>query len=683
MKQKVLITSALPYANGPLHFGHIAGAYLPADCYARFERMREKDVLFISGSDEYGVSITLSAELAKRSPKEHVDHYHELIKQLFKKLNISFDHYSRTTNKYHEKVVQEFFLDLVKNGFIEKRETEELYSEKENKFLADRYVVGTCPRCEFEGARGDECIKCGASYEATDLKNPRSKLSGAPLTRKKTSHYFLLFDKFKDKLTSFLEARPWKPNVTHFAKPYIDEIKPRAISRDLNWGVPIPLPEADGKVFYVWFDAPIGYITATIDWAHTISESERWKDYWLDPKTKYVQFIGKDNIPFHALFFPAMVMGQNHPYKQVDELVANEFYNLEGKQFSKSEGWTIDFEDFFKKFEVDQIRYMLAASAPETADSEFTWKEFQIRCNGDLLGKYGNLVNRVLVFLQNNCEGKVPASHDLEEVDLRLQNDIERLTKDIEEQYANFRLRKASQLIMELAHKINAYFDVKAPWKEAKDPKRRASMETTLALCLDGIKTMALLSYPIIPETAEKVWAMIGLTPKLEKTGWEEGLRGLDKKLESGKELPKPTILFAKVEDEVIAMETANLNKLHEKATEKVETASPFKPEVSIDDVHKLDLRVGIILHAEKVPKSKKLLKLEVDIGTEKRSLLSGISEHYTPEQLVGKKVVVVTNLQPAKIMGIESQGMILAASLGATLELLTLADIPVGAKVS
>lgn len=679
-KQKILITSALPYANGPLHFGHIAGAYLPADCYARFERMRKKDVLFICGSDEYGVSITLSAELAKKTPKEHVDHYHEELKKLFQKLQISFDHYSRTTNQYHEKVVQEFFLDLLKNGYIEKRETEELYSESENKFLADRYVTGICPRCGFEEARGDECIKCGASFEATDLKNPRSKLTGSPLTKKKTSHYFLLFDKFKDKLHEFIQARPWKPNVTHFAKPYVDEIKPRAISRDLNWGVPIPLEEAQKKVFYVWFDAPIGYITATIDWAIKQKQKDKWKDFWLDSKTHYVQFIGKDNIPFHALFFPAMIMGQNQPYKQVDDLVANEFYNLEGRQFSKSDGWVIDFDDFFKEFSVDQIRYTIAATAPETADSEFTWKEFQTRCNSELSGKYGNLVNRVLVFLQNNYEGKVPPLNELEEVDLRLQNEIARLSKDIEEQYANFRLRKATSLIMELAHKINAYFDVKAPWKDVKDRMRKPFMETTLGLCLEGIKVMALLSYPIIPETAEKVWRLLALSPSIEKTGLEEGLK---KELKAGTALPKPEILFTKVEDEMIEKEIAKLHQLHEKANRKVVTTAPLKPIISIEDVQKLDLKVGQILFAEKVAKSKKLLRLEVDLGTEKRFLLSGISEHYTPEQLVGKKVVVVANLQPAKIMGIESNGMILAASHDGHLEVLTLTDIPIGAKVS
>ncbi|HSX03948.1 MAG TPA: methionine--tRNA ligase, partial [Rhabdochlamydiaceae bacterium] len=391
MPQKILITSALPYANGPLHFGHIAGAYLPGDCYARFQRLLGNDVLYICGSDEYGVAITLSAELAKRTPKEHVDIYHHMIQDFFKKLDLSFDHYSRTTWSGHVADVQEFFLDLLKNGFIEEKITDQLYSEEDRRFLADRYVVGTCPKCGFEEARGDECQKCGSSYEATDLKNPRSKLTGHKLVLKPTKHWFLRFDLFKDRLASWIMQKHWKSNVLNFAKSYIEDLHPRAITRDSDWGVPIPLKGTEGKVFYVWFDAPIGYISATRDWAQTKDKPEAWKEYWFDPDTKLVQFIGKDNIPFHAVFFPAMTMGQDKPYKLVDELPANEFLNLEGRQFSKSEGWYIDLDDFFKQFSADQIRYYLAANAPESQDAEFSWKDFQARCNSELLGKFGNL----------------------------------------------------------------------------------------------------------------------------------------------------------------------------------------------------------------------------------------------------------------------------------------------------
>ena len=674
--RKVLITSALPYANGPLHFGHIAGAYLPADAFARFERLRGSDVLYICGSDEYGVAITLSAELAKRTPREHVDHFNAVNRKFFEQLNISFDHFSRTSIPEHTPVVQQFFEELRQNGHIEQQESEQLYSEEDKRFLADRYVVGSCPKCHFEEARGDECPKCGASYEATDLKNPRSKMTGAQLTLKKTCHWYLRFDHFKKELQDFLKERLWKPNVVHFAQSYVDEVRPRAITRDLEWGVSIPLKEAKGKVFYVWFDAPIGYITATQEWAKQHKRPEAWKEYWLDSKTHYVQFIGKDNIPFHAIFFPAMIMGQNQPYKLVDDLVANEFLTLEGRQFSKSEGWIIDLDDFFSRFHADQIRYTLAANAPETGDAEFTWRDFQTRCNAELLGKFGNLVNRVLVFTQNQCGGKIPPRGELGESDYRFRNDLYRLTKELEEHYAGYRLRRAVQTLMDLAQAGNAYFDAKTPWKAAKDPDLRPQMETTIALCLDCLKALAIAAAPIIPQTAEKVWELIGME---EPMRWD-----FEMPLNTGKALPKPYILFQKVEDDVIEKEVAKLEEMHKEALDVKEPPyAPLKEQVTIDDFFKLDLRVGRITKAEKVPKSKKLLQLEVDIGFETRTVLSGISQHYTPEELVGKKVIVVANLKPAKLMGIESQGMILAGCIDSNLEIVTLDDLPAGAEVS
>ncbi len=405
MTQKILITSALPYANGPLHFGHIAGAYLPADCYARFERLKKNDVLYICGSDEYGVAITLSADLAGRTPKEHVDIFHKINKDFFDQLQISFDHYSRTTWEGHVEPTHQFFNDLLENGYIEPRITDQLFSEKDDKFLADRYVVGGCPRCGYENARGDECPNCGASYDAIELKNPRSKLTQAPLVLKKTKHWFLLLDKFKERLNHWVDSKSWKPNVVNFIKGYIEHLHARSITRDSTWGVPVPLPEAEGKVLYVWFDAPIGYISATKEWALLTGRPDRWKDYWLDQQTKLVNFIGKDNIPFHASIFPAMIMGQNQPYKLVDELPANEFYKLEGKQFSKSDGWSIDLEDFFKKFTTDQIRYAIAANAPETSDSEFTWRDFQLRCNTELLGQVWQPCQSCACFFTNTCTG--------------------------------------------------------------------------------------------------------------------------------------------------------------------------------------------------------------------------------------------------------------------------------------
>jgi len=676
--EKILITSALPYANGPLHFGHIAGAYLPGDCYARFERLKGNDVLYVCGSDEYGVAITLNAELAGRTPKQHVDIFHEIIKNFFTKLNFSFDHYSRTTWPGHVKTTQEFFRDLLENGYIEEKVTDQLFSEADNRFLADRYVVGTCPKCAFPEARGDECQRCGASYEATDLIQPRSKLTGASLIRKSTKHWFLRFDLFKEKLAQWIAEKEWKPNVINFAKGYIDDLKPRAITRDSDWGIPIPLPHTEGKVFYVWFDAPIGYISAVREWAELKGTPDAWKNYWLDPKTKLVQFIGKDNIPFHAVFFPAMLMGQNQPYKLVDELPANEFYNLEGRQFSKSDGWYIDLDAFFKQFTTDQIRYAIASNAPETSDSEFSWKDFQMRCNSELLGKYGNLVNRTLVFAQNNCEGKIPSHHPLQLVDQEFLDKIAYLARECAQSYETFHLRRASQIVMELASTGNAYFDAKKPWVAARSALTAQDMQTTIFCCLECLKALALLSCPIIPETAEKVWKMLGFTSSLADQKWDDVL---SHSLKEGQRLPAPQILFTKIEDEVIAKEIEALHKMMKGAPS---SKPDLKDQVSIDDVRKLDLRVGKVLQVERVPQSKKLLKLNVDLGTEQRTIVSGIGEKMEDVSLlVGKHILVVANLKAAKLMGIESQGMILAAEAPFGLELPIVHHAPPGAKVS
>jgi len=556
---KILITSALPYANGPLHFGHIAGAYLPGDCYARFQRLRGKQLLYICGSDEYGVAITMSAEMAGRSPQEHVDIYHEVIKTFFKRLEFSFDHYSRTTSPFHKEPVQKFFLDLLKNGYIEERITDQLYSEKDGRFLADRYVVGSCPNCSYENARGDECPKCGTSYEATDLKNPRSRLSEAPLTLRPTKHWFLLLEKFREPLLKRLEEKNWKPNVVNFTKEYIKGMRARAITRDSEWGVPVPLPESEGKVLYVWFDAPIGYLSATMEWADGKGDPEKWKEYWCDPGTKLVQFIGKDNIPFHAAIFPAMTMGQELPLKLVDELPANEFYNLEGRQFSKSEGWFIDLEEFFKRYTSDQIRYAIAANAPETHDSEFSWKDFQARCNAELLGKYGNLVNRVLVFAAKNCGGEVAPLENLEEEDKKFLEKVAGLAGEIAEAYESFRLRRAAHLMMELAQSGNGYFDGKKPWVDAKDPATEPRMRATVACCLECLKTLALVSSPIIPGTAEEVWRFLGQSGRLVEANWQ---KVLESPLPAGQKLCKPKILFKKIEDEQIEEEIAKLHQL-------------------------------------------------------------------------------------------------------------------------
>lgn len=561
MAKKVLITAALPYANGPLHFGHIAGAYLPSDCYARYERLKGSDVLYICGSDEYGIAITLSADQAKRSPQEHVDLFHGVIKELFSQVNLSFDHYSRTTWKGHVETVQQFFTDLLNNGYIEERVTDQLYSEQEGQFLADRYVVGTCPQCGFLEARGDECQKCGASYEATDLLNPRSKLTGSPLGKKATRHWFLLFDRFKERLNEWLSQKHWKGNVVNFAKKYVEDLKPRAITRDMSWGVPLPLPNTEGKVLYVWFDAPIGYISATKEWAELSSDKKAWEKYWLDPETHYVQFVGKDNIPFHAVFFPAMEMGQNIPYKIVDELPANEFYNLEGRQFSKSDGWFIDLESFFKNFTADQIRYAIASNAPETGDTEFTWKDFQTRCNSELLSKYGNFVNRTLVFAHKQWQGGIPEPQELDATDQQFLDKIQALAKEADSAYSQFKLRRASQIFMELAQEGNIYFDAKKPWKSAKDPSTHQEMANTISCCLECIKVLALISFPVIPQTAETIWHLLGFSHPISQVLWNEVLAS---HLSSLQKLREPKLLFMRVEDEIIEKEIQKLRSLHQ-----------------------------------------------------------------------------------------------------------------------
>jgi methionyl-tRNA synthetase len=687
-KEKVLITSALPYANGPIHFGHLAGAYLPADAYARFMRLQGKDVLYICGSDEYGVAISLSAELAKRSPKEHVEVFHHVNKKIFEKFNISFDHYSRTTWPRHVEATCEYFKDLYANGYIESRETEELYSEKDGKFLADRYVVGTCPRCGFENARGDECTKCGASYEATELKNPRSKLTGSSLSLKRTTHWYLRLDLFRQKLSEWLEKKNWKPNVVNFIKSYIEELRPRAITRDTDWGIPVPLPEAQGKVLYVWFDAPIGYISATKEWAEKQGAPDKWKEYWCDEKTHLVQFIGKDNIPFHSVIFPAMTMGQNQPYKLVDELPANEFYNLEGRQFSKSDGWYIDVEDFLTRYSADQIRYAIASNAPENSDSEFTWKEFQLKCNSELVGKFGNFIHRTLVFIKNHMGNVLPVRGELAPVDIKFLEDIANITEEARSAFASFKLRRASQCLMELASLGNVYFDHKMPWKDAKDESLKERMHTTLSCCLECVKLLSLVSAPIVPDASRAIWKMITGKEEMgdftkDSSLWEHVVKMSVSELN----LTNPEVVFKKVEDEEIEKEVEKLKHSIKKEEKVVNTetqvTAPLKPEVTIDDVRKIDLRVAKIVSAQRVPKSKKLLQLLVDTGLDTRTIVAGIGAHFEPEALVGKQVVVVANLAPATLMGVQSQGMVLAGSDGQVLQLLECPSLRPGSQVS
>lgn len=675
--RKILITAALPYANGMLHFGHIAGSYLPADCYARYRRMNQDEILFLSGSDEYGIAVAISAEQANRTPQEQVDHFHHINRQLFEKLKISFDYYGRTSTKTHAETTQEFFFSLLKNGHIEEKYTEQLYSETDKKFLADRYVEGTCPKCKYEKARGDECPKCGASFEATDLLNPRSKITQSPLVKKQTKHWFLRFDHFKEQLTHFLNDKEWKPNVFHFAKHYVEELRERAITRDTSWGIKVPLENADGKVFYVWFDAPIGYISIAKEWAKSIGDDDAWKDFWLDPKTTLVQFLGKDNIPFHAVFFPAMIMGQDVPYKLVDYLPANEFYNLEGKQFSKSSGWTIDLERFLNQYSADSIRYAIASNAPENGDAEFSWKDYQMRVNTDLVGKYGNLANRVLTFIFSKMQNCDLQFETLDEIDHDLIENLDRISGEILNCYKEFKLRKACSLIMEIASCGNAYFDAKKPWALFKDLAQRQELEKVMALCLYVLKVLALVSFPVVPDAASMLWNLLGFQEYLPTVDIKKELKIVSF---NATELKEPQILFKKIEDTVIEQEISHLqNELKPQQT----TYEPLKPLCTIDQFDLIDLRVGQILKAEKVEKSKKLLKLQVNLGFEIRTIVSGISlDVPNIETLIGKKVLIVANLHPAKLMGIESRGMLLAGSLGALFEIPSLQNLEPGARI-
>jgi methionyl-tRNA synthetase len=657
--KKILITAALPYANGAIHFGHIAGAYLPADIYARYERLKGNDVLFICGSDEYGIAITLSAEIAKRSPKEHVDIFHKINKEFFDEMQISFDHYSRTTTDIHAKLAQEFFLDLYENGYIEEKIQDHLFSEKENRFLADRYVVGTCPICGYENARGDECQKCSRTFEAKDLINPRSKLTNSKLVLKPSKHWYLRFDKFKDKLLKWIEKKNFKENVLKFAKEYIKDLKPRAITRDSSWGVKVPLKDAEGKVLYVWFDAPIGYISATKEWAEKRGQKEKYKEYWQDKNTKLVNFIGKDNIPFHAIFFPAMIMGQNSCYKIVDDIPANEFLMLEKRQFSKSDNWYIDTDSFFKKFSVDQIRFYLASISPENHDSDFVFKDFQLTCNSELAGKLGNFIHRTLTFIQRFNQKKIPKCFDLDDNDRKFLENIDRCIDEIDMSYSQYKVRKACQIIMELSQIANVYFDHKKPWALAKDANQKQVLSTCLHLCLKCIKALALISFPIIPSSTELIYKMTGFTNALANENWQD-VKKLT--LLEGEILPEPEVVFKKVENNDILEEIDKLKGLNQDQNMKNKEYIKLKDQITYKDFDKIDLRVAKIIDAQKVQKSEKLIKIQVDLGFEKRQIVSGILQSYKPEDLIGKKVIVVANLKPAKLMGIESQGMILAS---------------------
>ncbi len=669
-KERFLVTSALPYANGPIHFGHIAGAYLPADIFVRFKKVCKEDVVYICGTDEHGFAITVSAQLEGNDPQKHVDHYHKVISGIFEKFNIEFDNFSRTSLEKHHKLSQQFFEQLLANQKISAQDTEQLYCNHDKMFLADRYVYGTCPHCGFEEARGDECGQCGKWLEALELKTPHCKMCNNTPVKKETRHWFLELNKFSDSLKEWLSQKEhWKPNVKNFINSMIEGgLEPRPITRDMNWGVKVPLKEAEGKVLYVWFDAPIGYISSTIEWAEKKGEPELWKKYWENPDCKLVHFIGKDNLPFHCVVWPSMLMGQNEPFILPHDVPANEFYNLEGKQFSKSTGWYIDLEDFFKKYSTDSIRYAIAANAPETKDSSFSWKDFQLKNNSELADIFGNFINRTLRFIGSKAGNTVPEfkasigdTHVLELVSQKMA--------ELTECYNNYQVRRACNVIMDIGRIGNKYFDEKAPWKSIKENLEEC--QNSLYVCTQIVKSLALACYPIIPESAQKIWQMLGLEGLIKDVDFN---KECNIRINSGHVLGESQVLFGKIEDKQIETEIENLN-----AMLTAKTAASKKDAinlVTIDDVAKVQLKTGRVVAAEEVPKSKKLLKLEVDLGSETRQILAGIKESYSdPKALIGKLVIAVSNLKPAKLMGLESQGMLLAAKDSKGLKLITVDD--------
>ena len=651
--KRTLVTTALPYANGPVHIGHLAGVYVPADIYTRYLRLRGEDVIMIGGSDEHGVPITIKAKAEGVTPQDIVDRYHNIIKKSFEEFGISFDIYSRTTSKIHSEMASDFFRKLYDKGeFIEKTSMQ-YYDEEANQFLADRYITGTCPHCGNEHAYGDQCEACGTSLNATDLINPKSAITGNQPVLRETKHWYLPLDKWEPFLRQWIleEHKEWKPNVYGQCKSWLDMgLQPRAVSRDLDWGVPVPVEGAEGKVLYVWFDAPIGYISNTKELL-----PDKWELYWKDKDTKMVHFIGKDNIVFHCIVFPAMLKAEGS-YILPDNVPANEFLNLEGDKISTSRNWAVWLHEYLEEFpgKQDVLRYVLTANAPETKDNDFTWKDFQARNNNELVAILGNFVNRALVLTHKYFEGKVPAAGELTDYDRETLKEFADVKADVENYLDHYRFRDALKEAMNLARIGNKYLADTEPWKLAKTDMDRVA--TILNLSLQITANLAIAFEPFLPFSAEKLRGML----HLGYCDWN--MLGRTDILPAGAELGKAELLFEKIEDSVIE---AQVNKLLEtkKANElKNHKAAPIRENIAFDDFMKLDIRVGKVLECQKVPKADKLLQFRIDDGLGGRTIVSGIAKHYAPEDLVGKNVCFVANLEPRKLKGIESQGMILSA---------------------
>ncbi len=660
--KRTTITAALPYTNGPIHIGHLAGVYVPADIYSRYLRLRGREVLFICGSDEHGVAIPMKAKKEGITPRELIDKYHEIIKKSFADFGIAFDNYSRTSAEIHHQTASAFFTRLHGQGDFIEEVSEQLYDPEARQFLADRFVVGTCPKCGHDSAYGDQCEQCGSSLNATDLINPRSVISGATPVLKKTKHWFLPLDRYEAFLKEWIldgHQEDWKPNVYGQCKSWIDDgLKPRAVTRDLDWGIPVPLKGAEGKVLYVWFDAPIGYISSTKEWA--AREGQAWEPWWQDPGTRLLHFIGKDNIVFHCIIFPAMLKAHDS-YVLPDNVPANEFLNLEGQKLSTSRNWAVWLHEYLEEFPgmQDVLRYTLTANAPETKDNDFTWKDFQARNNNELVAIFGNFVNRVSVLTGKYFDNLLPEPAALSPRDRETLEQLRAFPGRIADCLERFRFREGSQELMNLARLGNKYLADEEPWKVIKqDPKR---VGTILFIGQQIAAALAVLSEPFLPFTASRLQQMLRMDTLPNGYSWEQ-VNGPEYLLPAGHRLGDTQLLFRKVEDSEIQAQLDKLEATKKQNNMENTSLPPQKDTIQYDDFGKMDIRVGTILEAEKMPKANKLIVMKVDTGIDTRTIISGIAEHFTPEELVGKQVSVLVNLAPRPLRGVESQGMILLA---------------------
>ncbi|WP_315144050.1 methionine--tRNA ligase [Capnocytophaga leadbetteri] len=662
MSKRYTITAALPYTNGPIHIGHLAGVYVPADIFARYQRLKNNEVAFICGSDEHGVAISIKAKKEHTTPQAIIDKYHAIIKQSFADFGISFDNYSRTSLPIHHQTASDFFRKLYEQGDFIEEISEQLYDEEAHQFLADRFVIGTCPKCGNPEAYGDQCERCGSSLNATDLIDPKSSITGSKPTLKATKHWFLPLNRYQEFLEKWIlegHKNDWKPNVYGQVKSWLDdELKPRAVTRDLDWGIPVPVDGAEGKVLYVWFDAPIGYISSTKEWAER--EGKDWRPFWQNKDTELVHFIGKDNIVFHCIIFPAMLKAEGS-YILPTNVPANEFLNLEGNKLSTSKNWAVWLHEYLQDFpnQQDVLRYALTANAPETKDNDFTWKDFQARNNNELVAIFGNFINRVAVLTQKYYEGEVPAAGALNATDTETLQQLSELTQKIEQSLERYRFREAQQELMNIARLGNKYLADEEPWKLIKTDAER--VKTVMYVALQVATALAITSEPFLPFTSEKLKNIL----QLGTTAWEQVKQNPTALLPTGHKIGVATLLFEKIEDAAIAKQLERLENTKQANRQEAQAAAevavtPQKELISYDDFAKMDIRIGTILSAEKMPKADKLLILKVDTGIDQRTIVSGIAQSFNPEEIIGKRVTVLANLAPRKLRGVESQGMIL-----------------------